>query len=309
MIFETEFISWLYCPNNNITFDNIINYIVKYKYPYDIIIMKYIQLLCFNGLDNNTIQNHLLNYNIICSFDTIEHIRKEQQHENIIPDKIYSVCKLKNPKAIAHEQEIIKKKPTDANHANYPLVDPIRGRPKIDWCVCYHENCMKWCVTEKHLLHHLKEHECLTHHFHKKHETAVEMLSLTPEKILANNIIHCPSPICDVGKFKSPQELIRHLTLLGIPPFWKHGMDVRNLGEFETFETHIYKELENKTYPQFTLTKPIYRSEFCVCCCETKPQIVFLSCKHSNLCIDCYHKLPTKKCPECRMDVSECLPY
>jgi hypothetical protein len=305
-------ISWLYCPNNNITFQNIIDFVVKYKYPYDIVIMKYIQLLCFNGLDNNSIQEHLLKFNINSPVDTIEHIRKEEQHEYVIPEQLYSICK-KNHQSDTQKkttnQEIIKRKANDPIHENYPLVDPTRGRPKIDWCICYHEKCMKWCTTESHLLHHLKEHGCLTHHFHKKHETAVYNQYLTPEKIIQNNIIHCPSPICDTEKFKSPQELIRHLTLLGIPPFWKYGMNVKDLGEIEDIDYYVYKELEKKNYPHFTLTKPIFRSEICVCCCETKPQIVFLSCKHSNLCINCYYKLPIKKCPECRMDASECLPY
>lgn len=309
MLFE-NFVSWLYCPTNNVIFQNIIDFCAKHKYPYDIIIMKYIQLLCFNGLNNDTIQEHLLlNFNVSCSAEIIEHVRKEEQHENTIPKEIFNICKLptKPPVQKQIKQEIIKMKYTDAIHNKYPLVDPTRGRPKIEWRICYHEKCMKFCSSEKQLLHHLHEHSCITPHFHKKHEIAIEQTKLTPESIMKNNIIFCPSPICDVGKFESPQHLIKHLTLLGIEPFWKYGMDVRNL---ELIKNEIdYNKLEKHIYPHFELIKPIFRSELCVCCCEIKPQIVLLACKHSNLCINCYSKLPIKKCPECRVDVQECLPY
>lgn len=308
-----NFISWLYCPNNNMTIENIAEYVVKYNYPYDIIIMKYIQLLCFNGLDNNAIQEHLLTQlNITTSFEIIEHIRKEEQHDVIIPAKLYDVC-IKNTIQNTNQntnQTITKKKQTDAIHSGYPYVHPTRGRPQISWTICHYENCMKWCVTEQQLLHHLQEHNCLTHHFHKKHEIAIKNNSLTPQKILMNNIIHCPSPICDVGKFNSPAELIKHLTLLGIEPFWKYGVDVKDLkDDSDSEQNYINSQLSNNFFPKYNLTNTIFRSEYCVCCCETKPQIVYTSCKHSNMCLNCYEKLTNKKCPECRTDITNCLPY
>jgi hypothetical protein len=265
-------------------------------------------------LDNETVQEHLLSHlNITTSIDTIEHIKKEEQHDYVIPENLYDICKKNisqnNAQNKNTQQEIVKKTAFDIKHTGYPLVHPEKGRPCIGWTICHYENCMKWCVSEKYLLKHLKEHDCLTHHFHRKHELAIYNLNLTPEKVLMNKIIHCPSPICDTGKFKSPHELIRHLTLLGIEPFWKKGVDVRNLPDLEQEQNYVYTELSKKKFPVFTLAKPIFRSEYCVCCCETKPQIVYVSCKHSNLCINCYCKLTTKKCPECRVDIDVCLPY
>lgn len=301
-------LQWLYCPTNNISIHDILHFTIKYNIPYDIVIMKYIQLLCFNGFDtDNIIQILATQLNVITNIEVIEHIRKEEQHIDTCDLNFFD--KYSMPKTEQQEnQTIIKKKASDEIHGKYPLVDPDNGRVHLEWLVCYHENCMKLCSSISQLTHHLKEHGCLTHHFHRKHELAIEKISLTPEKILLNNITCCPSPICDIGNFNSSEELIKHLTLLGIKPFWQKGIDVRDL-----YNNKITENLEQtnkyKQYTQYTLVKPIFRNEECVCCVESKPQIVFFPCKHSNLCIKCYKLLDKKICPECRKDITKYLPY
>lgn len=301
---------WLYCPTNNISINKIFDCGIKNNIPYDILIMKYIQLLCFNGLDSETIIQTLLSQlNVLTNIEVIEHIRKEEQHTDMCDLNFFD--KYSIPKTIQQEnQKIIKKSATDEIHSKYPLINPSRGRPHLEWLVCYHENCMKFCSSTSHLTHHLKEHGCFTHHFHRKHELAIEKFGLTPEKILLNNITCCPSPICDTEIFNSPEELIKHLTLLGIEPFWQKGIDVRNLYNDETTQNLEQKQTNKyKQYKQYTLVKPVFRSEECVCCVASKPQIVFFPCKHSNLCIKCYKLLDKKVCPECRKDITKYLPY
>lgn len=295
-------LSWIYCPNNNITINDIVKHAEKYNIPYEIIIMKYIQLLCFNGIDNENIMKLLSEQmNIITTEKIIEYIRNEQQHITSYNHEKFIMCEIRTNKKNNEKNNPASMR--DKDHIGYPLVDKYRGRPCLDWGICYHKNCMKNFYSQTYLRKHLKEKNCLTHCFHKRHEQAILNLNLTPEKIIAKNIRVCPSQICDKQKFNTPHELIHHLILLGIPPFWKEGMDA------ETYLCEESTQNYHQNNEQFNLTKNIYRRETCVCCDEVIPELVFLPCFHSNLCTKCYDKLDKKSCPECRININSCLPY
>ena len=71
---------------------------------------------------------------------------------------------------------------------------------------------------------HLIQCNSYTRGYHSSHEHGVKYNKLTEEKVITDNITKCPSWMCDIKSFASSQELIKHLQLLGIEPFWKNGM-------------------------------------------------------------------------------------
>jgi Zinc finger, C3HC4 type (RING finger) len=298
---KNSILSWFYYPNNNHNIDDVIESSKKMNIPYDIVIMKYIQLLCFNGMDNNNINDSLKNQlNVTANNEILDRIRNEAQHDDIFPYNLNNICSFDYPQNIMNKS-IAK------NHEGYPLVDTERGRPHIGWCICYHENCMQQFPCSNDLRNHLK----LFNHkpfFHKHHENSVKEKGFTPEKVIKENLTKCPSPLCDKIHFDTPKELIKHLTLLGIEPFWQIGMDVRHIYDYNKNKNEEENN-EKKKYPPFKLAKCVYRLDTCLCCFDKKPEMVFFPCRHSNLCSNCYQKLPQKLCPECRQSITNCLPY
>src|SRR4029078_11227931 len=73
---------------------------------------------------------------------------------------------------------------TKVSHKNYPLPHPIFGRPRLEWCECFHEGCHKITNDPTILKKHLEEQKAHTYGFHLYHERAIYTLNLTPEKVL-----------------------------------------------------------------------------------------------------------------------------
>lgn len=105
-------------------------------------------------------------------------------------------------------------------HDGYPLVDPVKGRPRLNWLYCAHEGCNKRFTYHGNLEHHLRKHNTYIPQYHFLHEQAVEIHKLTPESVKEKELSSCPSIICD-DNIESPEDLIEHFTKLGIEPFWK----------------------------------------------------------------------------------------
>jgi hypothetical protein len=191
-------------------------------------------------------------------------------------------------------------KPT---HKGQPLPDPLTGRPYIDWKECYHEGCHIKFAYNNQLIDHLKIMGAYTASFHKIHEDYIAENELTEDKVIALGMSKCPAYICKYNDTDSPLEVIEHFKSLGIPPFWKTGMDLSS----KKVNEYVFKK-EVK----------IFNVDNCVFCLEKKPNVVFDKCLHCCFCIDCYLSITnpvsnvswdTKKCPVCKMFYSKVYPY
>jgi hypothetical protein len=284
-------LSWLYNPDNIYSVDDIIKIAKTFNVPDNIIISKYIQLLSFNGLTNDVIVSEILNkFNVTVNDEIIKRISEEHRHEENMSCDIYNLCNKKNT-------QLPPKKVISSIHGRYPKIDPEHGRPQLDWHICHHEKCMEKFKHSNELVRHLELHNCYVQGYHNRHEVLIQWNRLTKENILEKSLTVCPVHFCG-ERFNTPQELIIHFIMLGIPPFWEPGT------------VPVYEDLMKQLVPPKSIDyKPVYRNNICLCCCEKLPEIVYLPCNHSNLCNECYGKLRNKICPECRVPINDCLPY
>lgn len=166
------------------------------------------------------------------------------------------------------------------NHYGYPIPDE-RGRPKLNWLKCAHPKCtLESCKNPSELAQHLKANQAYTRGFHLAHESALERTKLTADQIRATNLTQCPSLICDISSFRTPDDLIYHLTRLGMCGFWESGITVPSRPD----------ELVG-----------IIATDKCIICMQNVPDILFIPCGHSMMCADCYK--PTPRCLMCQKTV------
>lgn len=228
-------------------------------------------------------ENHIMSYLDIINERKI--IFKEYNHDEIYKkiNKLLSIG-------------IIKlKKDNDIIHSGQPLPDPINGRPQLNWGFCQYDKCKKSFSDCSSLIEHLVKNNAYTQGYHSSHEEGVRYNLLDESKVIKNNISKCPSWMCEIKNFASPEELIQHLQLLGIKPFWKQGMSFC----IESSQKKILSIEPNKKYI----------SENCVLCLENKPEIIINRCGHQIYCIDCIAKSNKINCPICRGKVDMFLPY
>ncbi len=180
-------------------------------------------------------------------------------------------------------------------HQGQPLPDPELGRPKLTWKYCQYSGCKKTFSSPAKLVEHLIKSNVYTRGFHSCHEDAVKLNNLTPEKVLENNITVCPSYICENKKFKKPEELIEHLQILGIKPFWQSGMELPS--------NHNKKKLPDIKSNQ------MYLVDSCLICLDAPVEIFINKCGHQVYCIDCLKRSSKTTCPICRTKVDMFLPY
>ena len=182
------------------------------------------------------------------------------------------------------------------DHKGYPLPHPKLGRPQIGHCICLFEGCNHKFPYGDALKNHLEELGKHTRNFHKFHEEEVLARNLTPEKIKAENITRCPALICDkANHIFTPDELIYHFTLLGMPPFWKQGQIVENIYDDNALGSDIFK--------------CIWATDECSICTSSESEVLFLPCFHNVTCLNCYGKLKNKKCPICSTPIKASIPF
>ena len=281
---------WLYFPYDiddiDKTLDILISIGKKYGINDNILFRKVIEYLNIKNYNKDKIIETLYKYNFI----TIDNLK------NTI-DMIDEICnslinKLNTPilnKLLDLTQ--LYKCYGNCDHSGYPTIDEELGRPQIGWRVCYYENCFNEFITGDALREHLIKLDKYKYGFHVYHEEAVKAKQLTPEKVIEENITKCPSIVCDKSHYDfTPEELCEHLTLLGIPPFWKQGLKITQK-----------KKLHN-------IFDKIYISNECIICFDenTKPSVLFQPCNHCCICVNCYQK--TNKCPMCRKDILNVIP-
>jgi hypothetical protein len=289
---------WLYSPFNIISESNpdqTITYILKlgkkYKIEHTIIIYKIVDYLFSKKSDNHQIINYLYKFNLISDdyeninkmHTIIDSIKSHHSPRKISDDIIKKLYSLSQTHSYSPENKTI--------HQGYPLPHPIYGRPRLDWCECFYEECHKKTNDANELKQHLEKFNLHTYGLHLYHERACISLHLTPEKIMDKGIKHCPSIVCDKAKHTfTPEELCEHFKILGISPFWTPGTIITN-----------------KTTEKCNLTK-LYVGDECVICNEDniKPSIIFEPCHHATLCIECYSSI--NKCPICRSEIRNSIP-
>lgn len=183
----------------------------------------------------------------------------------------------------------------DVIHSGQPIPDPEKGRPQLNWNYCQYNGCKKSFSSCSALVSHLIQCNAYTRGYHSSHEEGVKYNNLTEEKVINANITKCPSWMCEIKNFSSSQELIQHLQLLGIEPFWKKGMNFC----IESSKRNILEVKPDK----------IYINESCVLCLDNHAEIIINRCGHQIYCIDCIDKSNKLNCPICRGKVDMFLPY
>lgn len=290
------------------------------KYPKELLINKFfeytkwiekeinVETLCIvifnqiNKLNNNEIididldEINLMKTHILSYYELIE-----TKLINFIP---YNYDELNKIIIKLINSNIIGKKdyPNPETHSGQPIPDPILGRPKLDWCVCQYKGCGKTFTRASYLTAHLQQLNAYTPGFHLSHEESVKLNNLTEEKVLLCNITKCPSWLCRKKDFSTPQDLIKHLQILGIEPFWKQGMVINDTDNDNTkIKTALLNDLK------------IYDIPKCVICLEDKANIIVGECYHQVYCSNCVsiiNKSTIKShCPICRGKAETFYPY
>lgn len=183
-------------------------------------------------------------------------------------------------------------------HVGQPLPDAKNGRPYIHWKKCYYNNCGKSFHSGQDLISHLEKYGCYSERFHWHHEACIDSQKLTPQKIKSLNIIKCPSMICSKNaNIKTCDDVIDHLTELGIHPFWTPGAIIKSKSKI--FNTDV-KELTDVQ---------VYDSQDCVVCLVDKPNLINLPCHHKIYCLECSQHGQFTKCSLCNRKIDYVIPF
>ena len=232
--------------------------------------------------------------------DTIINILKSIDLLYLVSDnKIKKMINEIKPKKETFTQEIIKEisliqqiysKKSILTHRGYPLPDPERGRPQLEWNECYYKECHQEFDDPCKLVDHLKQLGKYTQGLHVYHEKIVQELGLTPETIINYQMVKCPSYICSEStKIFTPESLCEHFKILGIPPFWERGM------------------IMNNEYGEIQEGREISKIDFCIVCDSNRSCVLFSPCHHCVTCFNCYDRV--NKCPYCNENIEFVLPY
>lgn len=283
---------WLYFPqdfiNKNIeeTLTEIINISTKYKISNYILFRKIIEYLHIKELIPQDIINILIKLNFVNK----ENIDDTTQLIDIIIKKKINSFDLKELAIIIKLAEKYKINNSNPSHEGYPLPDPYKGRPRLEWSECYFEGCHKTFSNSMKLIDHLKQLTNFINGLHLHHENAVYRYGLTPQKIISQKMRRCPSFVCDKANYIfTPEELCNHYILLGIKPFWFYGLKIKSN---KLIKTNLFDK--------------IFDSEECIICYDIRPSVLFLPCNHCLMCIGCYKEI--LKCPFCRTKIEITLP-
>ncbi|AYV75899.1 MAG: RING finger domain protein [Terrestrivirus sp.] len=184
-------------------------------------------------------------------------------------------------------------------HVGQPIPDPNIGRPYIDWKICKYPYCGKNFPSGTDLVRHLEKMGCYIDRFHWYHEGIVKAKNLTPQKVIDEKINACPSVICGNSDISTPEDVIEHLTELGIEPFFQQGMIIKTQNPF------IDKYTKNKGIQKFN----VFDSEECAVCLDEKPALINIPCNHKLYCISCYKTGKFIKCSYCGKNITSLVPF
>lgn len=185
---------------------------------------------------------------------------------------------------------------SEHSHEGYPLPDPEKGRPFLNWNICMYDGCFQKFSDPNDLITHLNWFGCYTPCYHLIHEQSIESAKLTPAYVMEHKLTKCPAYICKQNSYETPDELISHFQELGIKPFWTPGC--------------VIKKKEDKDTKYFEdISGSYYDSEECVVCCYNKPDLICTPCFHRVYCVSCYNEHKVDKCPLCRGTIGKIFPF
>lgn len=282
---------WLYNGYNILSWNEIIKLTAMYRVPTNIVLSKFIIQLLNDGLDVESIVFKLLEHKILLDYNV------EQLKEIITIFTEYKGIKPLTP-PILNKITLLANMVQPIGNAGHcdehPSVDPVKGRPYLDWKECYYEDCHLHFESANDLIKHLKKLGKYQPSYHCAHEEAVSYRNLTPEHVLGEKMTRCPSIICNrAGHTFTPVELCNHFQQLGIPPFWSPGMAIKKCNSNATLDIQCYKQ--------------IYIDRDCNVCFEELTSTIFLPCYHNIVCLNCAAKLA--KCPKCRAPIQRIIPF
>lgn len=272
-----------------------------YDIPFPFFFWKYVSRSKLTNIPIDKIYDNLFDMNIIDTnnFDDdiktlLEIINIIDKHKGLIPASQITQKLIDQLGVIVPyvTNETIMEK----IHTGQPIPDPEKGRPYIDWKQCKYFGCNKSFDNANELIKHLVKYSCYIERFHWHHEAIVKSKNLTPEKVIENNMISCPSIICSKYKFKSSGDLINHFIELGIEPFWEKGMVILPNNPFTSFTSTEIKKIN------------VYNSDECLVCLSDKPKLVNLPCMHKIYCIGCWIEGKFNKCAVCTFKVDKVIP-
>lgn len=236
------------------------------------------------------------------------------------------VNKFKSSSVFFKKQDIINSLEDEKNkHKFYPLPNPNLGRPNLYWYYCAHYGCKKSFNTPSDLVNHLVKMHSYKRGYHLAHEQRINALkNFTPQYILKSKLTMCPSFHCD-KVFNTPEDLIKHLTVLGIKGFY-NGQNEEDLiyelsdgkiliGNKEEKTNEVTCEFSTKTHQlisveNFDIYKDnnVYTNEECAVCYDNEPQVIFIPCMHHLVCFTCSLKC-SKVCVMCRKPIEQLIPF
>lgn len=283
---------WIYKPvdipvpigNSDNTVDYTLQKVIidakSQEIPYHIVFLKIVEYLIIKGFLKDKVIEKLYQLHILKvdqldkAINIIDVFQNYQQKKDLSRSELDKIVRIKY---IQYHSTL--------SHTWYPLPDPIKGRPSLEWKYCAHDGCDKTFTSCTGLVNHLKHYDCYAPGYHVQHEQAVWSAQLTPEKVLKQKMTKCPSIVCRLFMFKSPEELCDHLMFMGIAPFWKPGMIIKP-PEQTVLQTQI---------------QSIYFEEECIICTDNQPSVLFLPCNHCIMCFNCCDGISkVNKCPKCR---------
>ena len=305
------------------TYDNLLKSIFEAKkLPIDLLTFKFFEYMLFKNKEVDEI------YNLFKGDDSNETNTTESDTECIV--RMLDLLKNKQIKFVHFNlveydnnvkcfnipkqqvQQAAKIEVPEVVHTGYPIPDPEKGRPQLNWCQCAFPNCGKQFTSAMALVNHLTKCNVYTEGFHYYHENAVLELAFSPEKVIAENITKCPSLACNHKDFETPQLLIEHLVLLGIEPFWTKGTVIENKDVANPTATTVQIKKEPKVNYDIHYPK-LFEVEQCLLCLTERPQVVAGNCRHHIVCRDCFVGMNvavnTKVCPMCRTQVNIFYPF
>lgn len=289
------------------TIENLIQMIMRSNLPNDLLLIKLFQYVMWKG---KTIDEFyaMLAGDAELNFETLDKDTKEINKfmdiiktHNIEFNAIEDDVAIKNKDIFTNELTKINKTNIDVKHKGIPEVDPVEGRPHLFWKICKHSGCGAKFKNPLGLVNHLIKCNVYTQGYHYYHERAVEILKLTPESVLKNNLTKCPSYVCNSKEFSKAENLITHFTNLGISPFWQVGMICKN-------------ELKEDNRSLLYTVPKLFNVDTCIICLSNAPQIITGGCRHHVYCIDCYKEFNKTThighlCPMCKRKVDVYYPF
>lgn len=284
-----EVYKWIANPTENL--EICLNGIKKYNFPITIILHKLIQVLKQKNMSDDDIFNYIT-VNLIdvtrdnrlkdMSVGTIQSVKVKEK------PKVWETCEL----LYLADNSVFKKKNV---HTYLPHPDPVKGRPCFELKECYYYNCHEKFSSNQNLWNHLQNNITYRTGYHLSHEMAVHDDKLTSEIINEKDIKVCPSRLCK-ERFDDSNELIHHLKILGIHPFFNVLED--NYDFIKTFDkSDAVIDIKN-----------VFKAETCIVCCDLEADVLFDPCMHSSMCMACFLKYKNKECPECRKQIVILLP-